>query len=28
MKQVLIIIVVWETIKWIVKKIWDKFINE
>ena len=27
MKQVLILIIIWETVKWIIKKLWNKIAN-
>ena len=27
MKQVLILIIIWETVKWIIKKLWNKIVN-
>ena len=27
MKQIIIVIITWETIKWLVKKIFDKIVN-
>jgi hypothetical protein len=28
MKQIIIIIIVWETVKWLVRKLWDKIVND
>ena len=27
MKQIIIVIITWETIKWLVKKVFDKIVN-
>ena len=27
MKQIVIVIIIWETVKWLVRKLWDKIVN-
>ena len=27
MKQIIIVIIVWETLKWLMRKVWDKIAN-
>ena len=27
MKQIIIVIIIWETVKWLVRKVFDKIVN-
>ena len=27
MKQIIIVIIIWETVKWLVRKLFDNFVN-